>query len=92
VQDPEVGGAVYHAELNMNEARRRVVLSTVGDTVAGDVFYLVSDPAEVWLRVYPAAHEYPFVKFGVDVWHSVETLGDLRERVIIIHNTKESST
>lgn len=82
---------MYHAELNMNEARRRVVLSTVGDTVVGDVFYLVSDPSEVWNKGDTGIEE-KFCCLANDMWFTWHIFGDLRERVIIIHNTKESST
>jgi hypothetical protein len=79
---------MYHAELNMNEARRRVVLSTVGDTQAGDVFYLVSDPATVWYKG-DTGMDQEFCCLGNDTWFTWHMLGDLRQRVVVIHSTKE---
>lgn len=77
----------------MNEARRRVVLSTVGDVRDGDVFYLVSDPSRVW-RFRTVIWDYPYQRLGIDTWFRLEEVGDgdPKQRVIIIHNTKESST
>jgi hypothetical protein len=71
-------------------AQSRVMLATLDTTEPGDVFYLVSDPATVWQRVYPSAHEYPFVQFGFDMWHAVDAVGtgDPRQRVVVVHNTK----
>jgi len=83
---------VYHADLNMNEARRRVVLSTLGDIEPGGVFYLVSNPGGVWTREeepeFCGGYEYGAT--GNETWYRQQDIGsgDPRQRVIVVHNTK----
>jgi hypothetical protein len=79
---------VYHAELNMAEARRRVVLSVLGDTEPGDVFYLADDPECVWWR---EAESCGYLRFDNECWFSMDDIGsgEPRQRVIVIHNTRK---
>jgi hypothetical protein len=86
---------VYHAELNMNEARRRVVLSVLGEVKPGDVFYRTADPATIWhCNPSRVTDKYMFLALGADAYRTIGHVGDgdPKQRVIIIHNTKESST
>ena len=85
---------MYHAELNMAEARRRVVLSVLGDIEPGDVFYLVSNPEGVWMREEDpefSSDSYDFGAIGNETWYQLADIGtgDPKQRVIVIHNTRK---
>lgn len=82
---------MYHAELNMEAARRRVRLAVLGDTRDGDVFYLVDTPFFVYrLNKAGAAAEFEFQQIGSEQWLAQAGIGsgDARQRVVIIHNTR----
>lgn len=69
--------------------RSRVTLERLGQTVPGDVFYLVSDPTTVWLRYDNS--DAPFQAVGTDLWFGMDAVGtgDDRQRIVRLHSVIE---
>lgn len=81
--------ALTHAE---TEQRARIRETTLDDTEAGDVFFLLADPTVTWVRD-PADDEdaYAFITPGDDQWWLMDGIGtgDPGQPVIVIHNTRK---
>ena len=79
----------------MPALRARVRLSVLGKTEPGDVFYLVSDPATVWVREEQPEFSagWEFGSTGNETWYRQEDVGtgERSQRVVVLHNTRKFS-
>ena len=77
-----------HGVPRMTGVQARVHLATLALTEDGDVFYLVRDPSEVFLRDGPA-DSYCLIGLPDDVWHMMAEVGQPGDRVVVLHNTRK---
>jgi hypothetical protein len=88
VRDAEVTATAAGVPL-LDEVRAGVHLSVLESTRDGDVFYVVCQPGIVYRKNLAAASgEFEFQAVGTDQWFSLEQLGALRERVVVLHNAR----
>lgn len=80
------------AELRPDEVRRGVHLARLEEVEPGDVFYVLGKPAVVWFRDRPDGgyDGYTFTALAQeDSWCTQNEVGDPRQRVMVLHNTRE---
>jgi hypothetical protein len=76
----------------MPALRARVRLSVLGKTEDGDIFYLVSDPASVFLRgTSRVTEKHMFLMLEDDAYRTLEHVGtgEPGQRVVVLHNTRK---
>ncbi len=75
---------------NRQELMARVHLEILGETLPGDVFYLITDPGMVWENCPLSADDgYSFCTPGIDQWYRMADVGDGRpeQLTVVLHNT-----
>lgn len=79
----------------LNDVAARLHLTSLAATQDGDLFYLVSDPARVFLRsTSRAADKHMFLELEDDAYRALERTGDgtPNQMVVVLHNIRKAST
>jgi hypothetical protein len=74
---------------NMAAVQKQVHLAVLGDLEHGDVFYLTDTPYRVWW-FDAAVKEFSFTCLGSEVWCAQDEIGDPKQRVVVLHNTRQA--
>lgn len=74
---------------NMAAVQKQVHLAVLGDLVPGDVFYLTDVPYLVWW-FSAAVKDFPFTHLGSEIWCTQDQIGEPRQRVVVLHNTRQA--
>ncbi len=78
------------ADLRMDRVRSGVHLTVLSLVEPGDVFFVASDPSQVWFRDPDGGYDgYTFTSLAADSWCTQNEIGGPRTRVIVLHNTSE---
>ena len=78
---------------NRQELGSRVHLEILGRVEPGDVFYLVTNPEQVWYRDEDAldySDPSEFCGLANETWYTMDRVGDGRpeQLTVVLHNTR----
>jgi hypothetical protein len=74
---------------NVAAVQKQVHLAVLGDLVPGDVFYLTGTPYRVWW-FNATVKDFPFTHLGSEIWCAQDQVGEPRQRVVVLHNTRQA--
>lgn len=81
-------------ELRVGAVRQGIHLERLSETLPGDVFFLVGNPGRVYMRSVREPRwddDHFFIEMEGDAWRKLGHVGtgDPRQRVMVLHNTRE---